>query len=564
MALAARRAILWTVMGCLVPVCHSDAQAGALPDSSSPARVDVLLAPFDRTDAPGVSVAVYRAGEILYDRAVGMADLEHHVRLTPSSVFDIASMSKQFTAMAIVLLHLSGQLSLDDDTRRFLPEVHTAGRRITVRQLLQHTSGIRDYLDLMDLAGEDPANRAVSQADVLDVTSTQRRLNFDPGTAFRYENSSYALMATLVQRVSGKSLRQFAQERIFAPLQMRSTRFQDNHTELIENRAYGYESGDSGWSVVTPTYDEVGDGGVWTTVEDLAKWDANFFDKPTVGGDSGVRLLQSQAILHNGRKMSYALGLFVGTYRGFTTVSHGGVDPGYRAQMLRFPSQRLTVAVLANNSQYDVEQLARQIADVYLPNDGDTAIAPSLTHTAGPDWTRFVGRYLDETTGREREIVRANDRLVLRSGGKDFPLVHLTGDRFEDPSDGGLVRFATSRDGNARMTKSTDGQMPWTARRLPAHAPQWGAAEYTGTYTASELGVTWRLESAGSDLVLVRPHAAGFMLRRPYSQDIVHALDKDEFAADPGLIRFFRNDHNRVIGFTVTNVRDVGIAFVRH
>jgi CubicO group peptidase (beta-lactamase class C family) len=494
--ISARRQLGFSsVMVCLVAVCHPtdliSQYSPTLPDSQPADRVDALLAQYDRPDAPGLSVGVYRAGEIVYSGAVGMADLEHHVRLSTGSVFEIASMSKQFTAMAVVLLHQDGKLSLDDDIRKFVPELQAGPRTISIRQLLHHTSGIRDYLDVMDLAGDNPESRVVSQDDVLDVVLAQHRLNFDPGDAFRYENSSYALMATLVQRVSGKSLRQFAAERIFGPLGMLSTSYRDDHTNVVENRACGYEARDSGWSAITPISDEVGDGGVWTTVTELARWDGNFY-RPSVGGESAIRLLLSQATLNNGLKMSYALGLFVEKYRGFTMVSHGGVDPGYRAQMLRFPDERLTVAVLANNPAYDVESVARRIADIYLPRNVDTlAVAPPASTLAGHGWPQYAGRYLDEATGRVREIVNTDEGLVLRSRGRDFPLLPIGTNRFRDPSNGGLVAFRTKGARVVQLTMSSEGQMPSASRPLPKETAPVRPSDYAGTFASSELGITW-------------------------------------------------------------------------
>lgn len=526
------------------------AQANEVFPSSAQGRaVDALVAQFDHPDAPGVSAAVYRAGRVVYSKAAGMADLEHNVRLTTASVFDVASMSKQFTAMAVVLLHEDGRLSLDDDIRKFIPEIH-AEKKLSIRELLQHTSGIRDYLDLMDLAGENPDNRVVSQSEVLDIAGTQHQLNFNPGDAFRYENTSYALMATLVQRISGKSLREFAAERIFQPLGMNATQFRDNHTDLIKNRACGYEPRDVGWSGIMPIYDEVGDGGVWTTVEDHAKWDANFY-LPRVGSERAQRLLLSQATLNNGRKMSYALGLFVDTYRGFTLVSHGGVDPGYRAQMLRFPSERLTVAVLANNPAYDVEGLARKIADVYLPNSEPVhASTPAPPYNGSP---QLAGKYLDETSGRTREIIAGKDGLILHSRGKDFPLLHLEGGRFEDPSDQSLVVFEPDSTGRTTMTISAPGQMPSKSRQLPAKLPPWSAGDYEGAYSNAELTVTWHIASSGANLTLKRGRA----------DDVLSVLDKDEFVGGPGLLHFLRDDRGRVVAFTVNNVRDTGVEFRR-
>jgi CubicO group peptidase (beta-lactamase class C family) len=546
--------VLATCVTLLFATASSLVEVNVTPSVESQAKtVDALVRTFARANAPGVSVAVYRAGEVIYSGAAGMADLEHNVPLTTKSVFDIASMSKQFTAMAVVLLQEDGRLSLDDKIQKFVPKVHTAGKKVTIRQLLQHTSGIRDYLDLMELAGKNPDNSVVTQADVLGIISAQQHLNFDPGDAFRYENTSYALMATLVQRVSGKSLREFAAERIFEPLGMTSTSFRDNHTDLIKNRACGYEPRDSAWSSITPIYDEVGDGGVWTTVEDLAKWDSNFY-QPRVGGDEAIQLLLSQATLNNGLKMSYALGLFVEKYHGFVMVSHGGVDPGYRAQMLRFPSERLTVAVLANNPAFDVEGLARQIADVYLPKSGNAErmpLPPSVPANASD--SQLTGKYLDEATGRTREIVTRNNILVLRSRGGEFPLEDLGGQQFRDPSDNGLFTFETNPTGTVRMTMSVEGQMPSVSRKLPTSIPAWTAAEYEGAYTSSELGVTWRIESQGSNL----------MLRQRDERSPISALDRDEFDGGPGLIHFIKNNSGRVVAFTVTNVRDCGIEFRR-
>jgi CubicO group peptidase (beta-lactamase class C family) len=551
-----RRLTLISIISCLVLSLGFGKALAQVREPSGPSSqaltVDALVAKFDRPDAPGVSVAVYHAGEVIYSRAAGMADLEHNVRLTTGSVFDIASMSKQFTAMAVVLLHEDGRLSLDDESQKFIPEVYTGDKKVTIRELLHHTSGIRDYLDLMDLAGENPDNRVVSQSDVLNMIATQRELNFNPRDAFRYENTSYALMATLVQRVSGRSLREFAAERIFRPLDMNSTQFRDNHTDLIKNRSCGYEPRDAGWSGITPIYNEVGDGGVWTNAEDLAKWDANFY-RPRVGGEESIQLLLSQATLNNGRKMSYALGLFVEKYRGFTMVSHGGVDPGYRAQMLRFPGERLTVSVLANNPAYDVEGLARQIADVYLPKGTEIAHPPPSAPTPIPhNSAQFAGRYLDEATGRMREIVTGNDGLVLRSRGKDYPLVYVEGNRFEDPSDGGLLVFEANSTGT-HMTMSVEGQMPSVSRQLPATTPLWSAREYEGTYSNTELRVTWRIRSSGANLALKRGDA----------EEPISMLDKDEFAGDPGLLHFRRDDRGQVVAFTVSNVRDTGIEFRR-
>lgn len=546
---------------CRVPAClllvfawlASQTPAVAAEHSEASRAVDTMVAQFAHTNAPGVSVAVYRAGNIVYAKATGMADLDHRLPLTTRSVFDIASMSKQFTAMAVVLLTEDGKLSLDDPITKYIPEVDTGGATITIRELLQHTSGIRDYLDLMGLAGEAPEARVVSQSDVLAVLARQKHLNFVPGAAFRYENTSYALMATLVKRVSGVPLRIFAAKRIFGPLGMTSTAFHDDHTDVIGNRALGYEPRENGWSEAAPLSDEVGDGGVWTTVEDLAKWDRNFYE-PRIGGVEALGLLQSPAKLADGRELSYALGLFIDTYHGFKMVSHGGVDPGYRAQMLRFPDERLTVCVLANNPEYDVEGLARRIADVFLP----TAKKPVAERKAVPPvadtgaWAGYAGKYLDLEIGRVREVLLKDGVLTVRSGGKDFPLEPTGSGNFSE-ANGVIVSFEPTRQSALRMTVVAPGGMPSVSLKLPDTAPLADGNAYLGRYASTELGVAWQVTMDGQALSLDAPGNNSKLI----------ALDKDVFQGDPGLISFVRGADGRVIGFTVSNVRDSGIAFAR-
>jgi CubicO group peptidase (beta-lactamase class C family) len=263
-----------------------------------------------KPNGPGLSVAVYRNGALVYVKAIGLSDLDHQVPITSRTVFDIASMSKQFTAMAIVLLQEDGKLSLDDRITKYLPELAPVANQVTIRQLLNHTSGIRDYLDMMGLAGDDPQDRVVSQADVLVVAARERALNFAPGSRFNYDNTSYALMATVVERVARKPLAQFADERIFRPLGMNSTHFYPDHVAVIPNRAFGYEPAGESWNFLAPFSDEIGDGGVWTSVEDLAKWDANFY-RPIVGGKLALSFLQTPGHLNDGQQLPYALGLFV-------------------------------------------------------------------------------------------------------------------------------------------------------------------------------------------------------------------------------------------------------------
>ena len=373
---------------------------GQLPAQRSPSdadttvhgRVDHIFAQWDRTDSPGCALGVYWNGRIDYARGYGMANLELGVALSPQSVFDIGSTSKQFTAISIMLLARDGKLSLDDDIRKYIPELPDYGKTITIRHILTHTSGIRDYLTLWALAGVDDADLTTDQ-DALDLLSRQRELNFAPGDQWLYSNSGFFLASIIVKRVSGKTLAQFAAERIFAPLGMSHTRFNDDHMSVIANRATGYAPRDSGagWATAMSNFEQTGDGAVQTSIEDMQRWDENFYTG-TVGGAETIAAMQKTATLNDGRKQTYALGLMVDQYRGLHTVSHGGAWAGYRAELLRFPEQHLSVACLCNLARTNPSQLARRVAEVYLGDKMTPATEASMT-AAGRAPTSSVGSW---------------------------------------------------------------------------------------------------------------------------------------------------------------------------
>ena len=328
-------------------------------------RIDSIFAAYNSTHSPGCALGVIRDGQFVFQRGYGMANLDHGIALTPASVFRIGSTSKQFTAAAVLLLAEEGKLSLDDDVRRFLPELKDHGRPVTIRQLLHHTSGVRDYLTLMMLAGKRDDD-FYTDDEVVALLARQRELNFPPGQEYLYSNSGYFLLSQIVERASGKSLREYAQERIFRPLGMTHTHFHDDHTEIVRNRATGYAPApEGGFRISATTLDMVGDGGVFTPVEDLLKWDRNFYE-PKIGGERFIEGLHARGVLTNGDTLAYAAGLVHGTYRGLRTVSHGGSFVGFRAQMMRFPEQRFTVICLCNVSAANPTRLARSVADIYL------------------------------------------------------------------------------------------------------------------------------------------------------------------------------------------------------
>src|SRR4029077_179856 len=341
------------------------ARANGRGDKST-AAVDEIFADLTKPGSPGCALGVYRDAKIIYAKGYGLANLEENVPIVPSSVFDIGSTSKQFTAASILLLEKQGKLSVNDDVRKYIPELPEYGKKITILQLLNHTSGLRDYLALMELAGIN-TDSVTTDEDALALVARQKSLNFEPGSEWLYSNTGFFLLSVIVKRVSGMTLREFAAENIFAPLEMTHTQYRDDHTSLIPNRAMAYdrkEKGD-GYALDVSYFEQTGDGAVHTSVEDLLKWDENFYS-PRVGGQDFLKRIQERGKLNSGKVLDYAKGLFIRDYRGLHTVSHGGAWGGYRAELLRFPEQHFSVACLCNLGTENPSNRAYRVADIYL------------------------------------------------------------------------------------------------------------------------------------------------------------------------------------------------------
>ena len=417
--------------------------AAQTPDTSARARVDRIFAAYDRTDSPGCAVGVFRDGRVALAHGYGMANLELNVALTPQSVLDIGSTSKQFTATSVVLLAQQGKLSLDDDIRKYVPELPNYGKTITIRHILTHTSGIRDYLTLWGLAGVDDAD-LTTEDDALQLIVRQRELNFMPGEQWLYSNSGFFLASVIVKRVSGKSLGEFADEHIFRPLGMTHTRYNNDHMAVIPNRATGYAvRPGGGFATDMSNFEQTGDGAVQTSIEDLIKWDENFY-RPTVGGDALLKALQTVAVLNDGKKQTYALGLTVDNYRGLRTVSHGGSWAGYRAELLRFPDQHFSVTTLCNLANTNPTVLSRRVAEVFLGDKmtaaADVAAAGNQTRPQSPpvswaptaaDLAMFAGTYYSPELETTYTLRVDNGKLsLLRRREAAVELTPLSPDAF--------------------------------------------------------------------------------------------------------------------------------------
>ncbi|HYW10381.1 MAG TPA: serine hydrolase domain-containing protein, partial [Longimicrobium sp.] len=385
------------------------APAQAQPDPG--ARVDSLFAAWNNPRSAGCAVSVAQNGRTVLSRAYGSANLEHGIPNTPATVFEAGSVSKQFTAAAIVLLARQGKLSLDDDVRRHVPEVPDYGTRITLRHLLNHTSGLRDWGSVMQLAGWPRGTRIYTHAHTLDVVSRQKALNFTPGAEYSYSNTGYNLLAMIVERVSGESFSAFTRRELFTPLGMTKTEWRDDFTRTVPGRASAYTLDGGAWHLQMPFENVHGNGGLLTTVEDLQRWN-QALDAGTI---AGLDTLETQGVLNNGRRIEYALGLAVAELRGVREVSHSGATAGYRAYLARYPDAGVSVALLCNAGNANPE-LATRAAGLFMADRFRPAPAPpAAVPVDASELERRAGLYRNRRTGAPLRLVMAEGKL--RSGG---------------------------------------------------------------------------------------------------------------------------------------------------
>ena len=519
---------------------------------SAPRRVDALFAKYDSEQAPGCAVAVIQAGRLTYAKGYGMADLEQGIRISPSSAFYLASTSKQFTAFSILLLQRDGKLALDDDVRRYVPELPDFGAPITIRQLLHHTSGLRDYFGLFALRGWQ-FDEPLTERDVLALLARQRALNFPPGKRHLYSNTGYVLLGLVVKRASGLSLRDFAARRIFAPLGMALSQFRDDHRQIVRRRAAAYELTANGFERSEPSFDVVGDGGLFSTVEDLARWDGNFYE-PRAGDPATVARMLDRGVLATGDTVYYANGIEFGSYRGVETLSHAGAYAGYRSELLRFPSYSLTVAVLCNRGDANPTALAERVADVYLeaalPTETPARVAAVSNRPPvdGRALRRFAGMYWNDA---DESILRiAVDNGTLRVSGSD-PLVPLAPLVFGVEGTQTLYHFDTTgaRPGVVVSRFGLPDERFVAVDSASVDSSQ--VRRMVGKYRSDEIGVQMTVLLANG-----RPsvHWTG-ALETPLT-----ALFGHTFLADGGLIVRFAPDDSSL---TVSNGRTQRLAFKR-
>jgi CubicO group peptidase (beta-lactamase class C family) len=518
------------------------------------ARLDSIFARFNSDTSPGCVVGVAQDGRTVMERAWGAADLERGVALTPASILEPGSVSKQFTAAAVLLLARDGRLSLDDDVHRWIPELPDYGTPVTLRQLMHHTSGMRDWGSIAGIGGWPRNTRALDESWVLAITSRIKELNFAPGSEYEYSNTNYNLLATVAERASGKPFPVFTRERIFVPLGMTHTSWRDDATRLVRGRALSYSRTDGAWHSERAIESIYGNCCLLTTVGDLLKWNAAF-DSTRLSG-AGLREQQeTPGVLNNGREISYAAGLFITQFRGQPVVMHDGATAGFRAFLARFPRQRLSVAMMCNAAEVDAADLGYSVAALYLPRlPADTPTTAPSRRTVRPEAIADkAGLYRNLRSMIAQRFVVTNGKLMTESGVELVPQSPVA---FTAATGGYRVLFERRSDGHydlrvVTLTADTS-RADWVAE---ADIRRETLAGFAGAYYSDEVNTTVMvvLDSAGA-LKAVRVPDLDMPLQPAY---------RDAFRSPAGMLVFTRNSAGQVTEVRLTTGRVRNLRFVR-
>jgi len=534
------------------------------PSRSGPdlgAEVDKLFARWDTASTPGGAIVVIQDGQVIYQKGYGLANLEWGAPNTPRTVFCVGSVSKQFTAYAIALLEAEGKLSLDDDYRKYVPEMPDYGTKITIGDLVHHTSGLRDDQMLMYL-GDWERGELHGAGEVIDkVLARQKGLLFPPGGEFDYSNANYLLLGEIVRRTSGLSLREFAHRNIFQPLGMTRTFFLDDFKEVVKERAWSYVLGPKGkYLAYIDTNDQVGAGGVHTTAADMALWDANF-DDPKAGGPDVVRRVLARGRLRDGTEIGYAFGLERDSFKGLPVVKHDGSYGGYKAMFLRFPGQRFAIFCAANADDLDTRRICHRVARIYLGGRLKDDPVPAAPFVDIPEekLSGLAGAYR-ERRNMDLMTLSVRDGRLVGELNEELKVEYapVSPDEFRPATSGFPGALKVVKRGSAARPEihSRQNGMPLRVyepieRAAPSEAD---LRECEGAYFSEELNATYRFEVVDGKLYVRFKRAPRSPLR---------PLVKDQFAAWPLIFDFIRNGKGSIGGFRLGRIGPDGIPFVR-
>ncbi|BFP40860.1 hypothetical protein FGF1_17050 [Flavobacteriaceae bacterium GF1] len=528
--------------------------------------LDSVLSEVD-PNGPGVAIGIVKEGVLVLDNSKGLANLDHSVPIDSSTNFRLSSSSKQFTAACILHLVENGQLKLEDPLSEFFPEFSKKIGNVTIKQLLNHTSGIRDYLSLLMLKGSEKMdffnNFTGNDVDLINLITKQKGLSFESGSQHDYSNTNYWLLGQIVKKVSGKSLGTYAKDNIFTPLGMHHTTYMEKPGSVWANKASGYVSAcpdceRTAYEYLSPV---VGDGGVVSSIKDLVKWE-NEFHSPKLFSKSFWNSMLEKGKLENGKTIAYASGLIVGEFNGETMVSHSGQNPGFSSDLVRFPEHHLSILVLGNQNWYNIRSYAMDLAKRLLPDETQIEKHRTLnkergTHLTTNDLDIFCGDFHFLETNEYRSIQRENNRLIyVRPGGPSSNLLPLSKTKltFEERPNVTLT-FDFKASGEKRIVFE-DGPITLNAKSyVKASLTKEDLVDFNSKYVNGELGMELILEME-NDLLMFPIFGQKFPLE---------ALTKDQFSA-MGMftLKFQRNEMGHVIGFNLDAPRAKNIVFKKN
>ena len=495
--------------------------------------------------SPGAQLAISRNGTVIFSKAWGMADMEHNVPLTTNSISEAGSVSKQFTAAAILLLEQQGKLSLDDDVRKYVTELPDYGHTITLRQMMQHKSGLKDWGAIASIAGWPRSTKTYNNNDALYIISNQKTLNHKPGDEYLYSNSNYNLFAIIVQRVSGMSLAEFTRKNIFEPAGMKNTQWRDNYKRIVPNRAIAYSKSGGTYQTNMPNEYVYGNGGLLTTAEDLLIW-CNYYLNGKFGSPSLLEKQIATSPFNNGVMHRYAAGLFTGTFRGWKFYSHDGATASYRANLETYPELGLSVAWLSNTSEFDNDTInvAEIVPDLFVPfkEPEHLIMASSFFAVSKEKLNSYSGWYKNPRTGGGIRLWMQNDKLYGTQVGQLTPIAEnmfrARNNIIEMRSKGFL--FINEAKDSIYLTAVDSAKLDETAMK-----------EYVGEYYSEEAEVKFLIAIKNGRLVIQRKPSSEFQLTPTY---------KDGFDAPVGNL-YFEREKNKIVNLKVSVGRARNVEF---
>ena len=543
----------------VLTVAANCSYAQGIPDSITK-KIDNLFNYWNKAGSPGCAIGIIRNDSLIYAQGYGMANLEYSIPITPATIFHMASVSKQFTAYSIVLLAGQGKLQLEDDIHKYLPWFPDLKEKITIRHLLNHTSGIRDQWQLLAIAGTR-IDDVITQEQIVKVLSKQQALNFKPGDQYSYSNSGFTLLAEIVKSVSGQTLRQFTDSAIFKPLGMPDTHFHDDYTEIVKNRAYSYQRENLfHFSNSILSYSNAGATSLFTNINDLSKWVVNFY-KPVAGSKAAIEQLVQKGKLNNGTELSYALGISSDKYKGWRQYSHSGGDAGFRTYLTVFPDLKMGFIVFSNLGDINVFEKTYSIADLFIKDTAAKAAVPSITIDSNKaivqnedDIKKIAGNFIAED-GAQFSFLLRNHALSWQRNGRLDVLYPVSADSFyvaKTPE----IKFVFSADNQkVRVNEYWPGNQRLLVKYSTDSLPDKQLQQYAGLYYCPELDCNYSIGVKDHALVLTS---------NKYDDSKVKMAGPDHLFTDYWWMKHLQiiwDGHKRIAGFEVNDGRIMHLRF---